>query len=119
MRLRHRFYAPGRHSNARLSNCRSCPRAVDLDQEAVAHPLRYQEPFELCCRKIGVENKATTRFYQRLVPLGLQLFTDICCPTTLPDDRVMNGFACLCVPKYSGLSLIGDTNCRYVCSIKV
>ena len=76
-----------------------------------------QEPFELCCRKIGVENQTTARFYERLLPFGLQVFTDIGCPTALPDNCVMNGFTCLCVPKNSSLALIRDTDCRYICSI--
>jgi hypothetical protein len=66
------------------------------------------QPLDLRPGEIGVDHQARPLADERLVPLLSELVAAGGRAAVLPDERAMDGLACVRVPGDHGLALVGD-----------
>ena len=89
-------------AEGQLAELRPCTQAGHL----------VQQPFELCPRKIGVQQQPGPFAERRLQACGLERFTYAGGTPALPDDGVVNRAQGALVPDHGGFALVGDTQAR-------
>jgi hypothetical protein len=73
-------------------------------------PDVFEDPLQLCGRKIGVEDETGAAGNELVLALGAEAVTDSGGATVLPHDGVVNGLAGLPIPDHRGFPLIGDAD---------